>query len=607
MTRTLWKSGQLIKICINKTNKIKKHNKQNKINKTNERKREMKKKFARILAAGLAACMMTGCSVGQKTDTPAETSKGASQAETIGGQETEGEKKDTVVYGTPTAPVGTFLPILSYMGSDTALEKLIYASLLTFDSDGSLKPYLAESYTVSEDQKTIDFKIRQGVKWQDGENFTMDDLIFTLEQTAKSSSDSDKVSSLKGFEEFKNGQADSISGVTVLDGNVLRLELTEPYAPFLTDFGTYGIMPEHIWGEIPQEEWEKQLLNYPVGCGPYKVTKFEPGQYVSLEAHDDFFEGAPNIDNFILKVVNQDAISAELVSGNIDIVDVKELRSSEVEELEAQGFAKYSIPDNMYQYISFNLRRPVFQDKNLRQAILYAIDRALILDTIVEGRGKLLDSPFLPGSWASPAEGELNNYAYNPEKSKELLEASGWTDADGDGVRENADGEKLQFTIRCSNDSKTRENAVLYAKECLAEVGIHVGVSIEEDSVVADDCIYNHNFEMYALNCYFSDDPNPYGWWHSDSASDEPGVGSFNFGAYKNDLVDENIEKGMKTTNQEERKEYYLNVAKQINEDVPMIFLYAQDREIMCNPKLENFDPYTFNIFCDIWEWDFAQ
>jgi peptide/nickel transport system substrate-binding protein len=63
----------------------------------------------------------------------------------------------------------------------------------------------------------------------------------------------------------------------------------------------------------------------------------------------------------------------------------------------------------------------------------------------------------------------------------------------------------------------------------------------------------------------------------------------------------------MKTTNQEERKEYYLNVAKQINEDVPMIFLYAQDREIMCNPKLENFDPYTFNIFCDIWEWDFAQ
>ena len=166
-------------------------------------------------------------------------------------------------------------------------------------------------------------------------------------------------------------------------------------------------MPEHIWGEIPQEEWEKQteLLNYPVGCGPYKVTKFEPGQYVSLEAHDDFFEGAPNIDNFILKVVNQDAISAELVSGNIDIVDVKELRSSEVEELEAQGFAKYSIPDNMYQYISFNLRRPVFQDKNLRQAILYAIDRALILDTIVEGRGKLLDSPFLPGSWASPAEG----------------------------------------------------------------------------------------------------------------------------------------------------------------------------------------------------------
>ena len=155
------------------------------------------------------------------------------------------------------------MPILSYMGSDIALEKLIYASLFTFDSEGSLKPYLAESYTVSEDQKTIDFKIRQGVKWQDGEDFTMDDLIFTIESAAKSVEDFEKVAYVKGAAEYKDGQADSISGVSVPEENVLRLELTEPYAPFMADFGTYGIIPKHVWSEIPQEEWEKQteLLN----------------------------------------------------------------------------------------------------------------------------------------------------------------------------------------------------------------------------------------------------------------------------------------------------------------------------------------------------------
>ena len=433
-------------------------------------------------------------------------------------------------------------------------------------------------------------------------------MIFTFEAIAKSADDFGKISYVKGAQEFRDGTADSISGITTPDENSVKLELTETYAPILKQLGTYGILPEHIWGEIPQENWETQteLLNYPIGCGPYQVTKYESGQYVQLEAFEDFFGGAPKIKNFIYKVVNQDAISAELVNGNVDVVNVKELRTSEIEELEEAGLTKYSVPDEMYQYISFNLRLPIFQDKNLRQAMVYAIDRKLMLETIVEGRGVLLDSPFLPSGWANPAEGELNDYAYDPDKAVELLEASGWTDTDGDGIRENAAGEKLQFTLRCSNDSKTRENAVLYVKECLAKVGIDIEVSIEEDAVVAEDCIYNHNFEMYALNCYFGDDPDPYGWWHSDSASDEPGVGSFNFGSYKNDIVDENIEKGLTTMDQSERQAYYLEVAKQINEDVPMIFLYVQDREIMCNSDLEGFEPYTFNIFYNVHNWQFA-
>ena len=309
----------------------------------------------------------------------------------------------------------------------------------------------------------------------------------------------------------------------------------------------------------------------------------------------------------MIKVVNADAIVAELTSGNIDFVDVKELNSTEVDELEEEGFTRYSIADEMYQYISFNMRLPIFQDKNLRQAMTYTIDREAILANIVEGRGTLLNAPFIPGGWADPDVSELNTYDYNEEKAIELLEESGWTDADGDGIRENADGEKLQFTRRCSNDSKTREKAVLYVKECLAKVGIDVEVSVEEDGVMAEDCIYNHNYEMYALNCYFGEDPDPYFWWHSDSASDEPGTASFNFGSYKNDLVDANIIAGQQTMDQEERSALYLDVAKQINEDAPMIFLYVQNREIMCNSNLEGFDPGTFNLFYNVANWTFAE
>ena len=112
---------------------------------------------------------------------------------------------------------------------------------------------------------------------------------------------------------------------------------------------------------------------------------------------------------------------------------------------------------------------------------------------------------------------------------------------------------------------------------------------------------------MYALNCYFSSDPDPYSWWHSDSATDEPGVGSFNFGSYKNDDVDEYIIEAEKTMDQNERAAYYLKVAKQINEDAPMIFLYVQNREIMTNPNLKGFDPGTFNVYYNVANWEMTE
>ncbi len=562
---------------------------------------KMKKMGIRFLALFLALGLLSSCGVGSKTPSAGQKSQSTTQSS---GEQKEKTGKTSVIYGTPTAPGGTFNPLLDYLGSDKLIDSIVYASLLKMKPDGSFEGYIAKDFQISEDQKTIRFQINDNIKWQDGEPLTMDDIVFSIQAVGKTDDDASKIERIVGAKDYIEGKAKTISGIKV-NGQELTIELDETYAPFLADIGVMGIIPKHIWEKTPQEQWKNQtkLLNNPVGCGPYQVVSYKDGESVTLEAYDDFFEGRAKIDTFVLKVVNQDAISAELSSGNIDIVDVKELKSDEVASLEKAGFQKYSIADYMYQYIAFNLRMPIFQDKNLRQAFLYAIDRKSILDNIVEGRGSLIDAPFIPNTWSAPDANALNPYAYNPAKAEELLEASGWKDTDGDGIRENKDGKKLQFTLRCSNDSKTREHAVLFAKECLKKVGIDVKVSIEEDAVVAEDCIYNHNFEIYALNCFFGKDPNPFFWWHSRSAFDEKGVPSFNFGAYKSDVVDKAIEKGVSTMDQAQRKAAYLEVAKQINADAPMIFLYVQDREILCNPKLKNFDPGTFNIFYNAEKW----
>lgn len=557
----------------------------------------MKRKFlSLLLVLTLLGGILTGCGVGDKSN---------------GGASNEGEVKvkDTVVYGTPTEPTGIFVPMLTASGSDDDINRMIYLSLLRTAPDGSVEPYLAEKYEIGEDQKSLTYTLRENVKWQDGEPVTVEDVQFTLEALAKSVHDFGDLGPLVGALDFREGKTETIEGVKILDERTIKLEFEKPYGPVLKKLSSNGILPKHIWGEIPMENWEKEtkLLQNPIGAGPYKVVKYEPSQYVQLEANENFFGGAPKIKKFIYKVVNLDTLSAELSKGTVDIASVKELRTSEIEELEKSGMKKYSIPDKMYQYVSLNMRRPVFQDKNLRQAIMYAIDRKSIIENILEGRGMLVDGPFLPTGWAAPGKDELNHYDYNKEKSIELLEASGWTDKDGDGVRENDKGDRLSFTLRCSNDSKTRENAVLYVKEALKEVGIEIEVSIEEDGFIVEDCIYNHNFDMYALNCYFGDDPDITSWWYSAEAFDEPGHPSWNFGGYKNEITDEFIEKSSATMDEAERKEYLLGAAKQINEDAPMIFLYVQDCDLMTNGKLEGFNPYTFNYFYEVEKWEYAK
>ena len=543
-----------------------------------------------LLVAAMTLGLLTGCGAGA-------TEESGEAATAV---------KDTVVYGTTTAPAGVFLPTLVYVGTDMKVNDLVYASLLQMKPDGSLECYLADDYNV--DGNTITFTLKEGVKWHDGEDVTVDDVVFTLESVAKSDNASSRVSNIAGVQDFIDGKTDSISGITT-DGNTITIELSETFSPFLVQVGTYNIFPEHIWGEIPYDEWETntELLNNPVGCGPYKMAEYNSEESVELEAYDEFFGGEPEIENFIVKVVNADAIAAEVTAGNIDFVSAKELTKTEVEELEAEGYTKYSVADETYQYLSFNLRLPIFQDKNLRQAFAYAIDREAIVENIVEGRGVVVHTPLSPASWACADNSEINTYEHNTEKAIELLEESGWTDSDGDGIRENADGEKLQFTIKVSNDSETRVNAILYAKECLAEVGIEVEVDAREDGVICEETLANHDYELLALNAYYGDDPDPYFYWHSSSASDEPGEWSFNVGGYINDVVDESIIGARQTMDQEERAEYYLTMSQQINEDMPMLFLYAQNFEIICNPDLQGVEPGTVNILYNVSNWSYAE
>lgn len=548
-----------------------------------------KKLLSVALAAVLSASLLVGC--GNK-----------------GGGSSSGEAKDTIVYSMNTAPEGIFNPLISNVNIDKYVTSVVYASLMTVNDKGEQEPYLATESKVSDDMKKITYTLSDKAVWHDGEKVTANDVAYTFKAMADPNYTGGyygDVQAVKGAEAYHNGEAEDIEGIKVIDDKTIEIEFEKVYAPGVTNLGNVEIIPEHIWSKVDPGEWTKQteLLNNPVGCGPYKLTEYKTGSHVKFEAATDFFGGEVKTPNLVFKAINADTTQAEFKGGNIDIANVEPLRQADIDALTSEGLKTVSYDNYMFTYMGFNLRKESLKDVKVRQAIMYAIDRQSILDNIVEGRGSVVNAPLLPSSWAYPEESELEQYKYDVEKAKSLLKEAGWEDKDGDGIVENANGEKLELTIDCQNDHEVRQKTATAIQESLKAAGIAVEIDTMEYSALMDKAVANHDFDLYMMGNTLSLDPDPKPMWASTAISNEPGVIGYNIVAYNNPETDKLIEEGNATLDQNERKSIYGEFAKILNRDVPEAYLFCQNVERVYNPGLEGYKPSTFNEFYNVHNW----
>lgn len=548
-----------------------------------------KKLLSVALAAVLSASLLVGC--GNK-----------------GGGSSSGQAKDTIVYSMNTAPEGIFNPLISNINIDKYVTSVVYASLMTVNDKGEQEPYLATESKVSDDMKKITYTLSDKAVWHDGEKVTANDVAYTFKAMADPNYTGGyygDVQAVKGAEAYHNGEAEDIEGIKVIDDKTIEIEFEKVYAPGVTNLGNVEIIPEHIWSKVDPGEWTKQteLLNNPVGCGPYKLTEYKTGSHVKFEAATDFFGGEVKTPNLVFKAINADTTQAEFKGGNVDIANVESLRKADIDALTSEGLKTVSYDNYMFTYMGFNLRKESLKDAKVRQAIMYAIDRQSILDNIVEGRGSIVNAPLLPSSWAYPEESELEQYKYDVEKAKSLLKEAGWEDKDGDGIVENANGEKLELTIDCQNDHEVRQKTATAIQESLKAAGIAVEIDTMEYSALMDKAVANHDFDLYMMGNTLSLDPDPKPMWDSAAISNEPGVIGYNIVAYNNPETDKLIEEGNATLDQNERKSIYGEFAKILNRDVPEAYLFCQNVERVYNSGLEGYKPSTFNEFYNVHNW----
>ena len=465
---------------------------------------------------------------------------------------------DTIILGS-IGDASNLLPVLASDSASNEIAGLVYNGLVRYDKDLQIEGDLAEKWDISEDNLTFTFYLRRDVKWHDGTPFTAEDVLFTYRTYI------DPNVPTAYAERYRQ-----VETAEVLDPYTFRVTYREPLATALISWG-FNILPKHLLeGE---DITQSPLTSSPVGTGPYRFGEWRRGERIVLTANPDYYEGQPYISRLLYRIIpDPSTMFLLLQSGDLDYMGLTPLQYARQTDTLAfnRRFNKFRYPAFGYTYLGYNLRRPMFQDKRVRQALSYAINKEELIDGVLLGLGQVATGPFKPGTWVYNPD--VRTYPFDPQKAREMLAEAGWRDTDGDGWLDR-DGQRFSFTIMTNqgNDQRIKSGEIIQRR--LREVGIDVRLRVMEWASFLKEFVNPGNFDAIIMGWTIPIDPDGYDVWHSSKTS----PGELNFINFKNAEVDELLERGRRTLDQEERTKIYHRFQEILAEEQPYTFLYVPD------------------------------
>jgi len=453
-------------------------------------------------------------------------------------------------------------PILSQTNDvDRDIVKLVFSSLLTFDHNHNLVGQLAEKWDISEDQKSYTVFLRHDVQWHDGQNFTADDVVYTFQ--------------LIQNPQYPGTLADNWRDVTVekIDDYTVKFTLPDVFSPFLVNLTT-GILPYHILKDVAPGKIDQIDFNLrPIGTGPYKIDtiKYDRAQnkYNSIElaAFDNYFDQKPNISYITVKFYSTyqelyQAYNAREINSISRILTADwPMISNTVSNLQF-----YDIALPQYTAIFINQDgKALLRDPYVKEAMTYSLNREEILQNILSGKGKVVDTPILDGFLGHNPD--ILHIYQDEDKARSLLEAGKWSDVDGDGIREK-DGVRLIVRL-VTSDNPDFVLAANLIQKYWKEVGFDVQFASYNIGDLENNFIETRNYDCLLFGENLGQDPDPYPYWHS-TQIENPGL---NLSQYTNIEVDKYLEEGRHSNDTDIRIHNYLPFQEVIFDDKPAIFL----------------------------------
>jgi len=459
------------------------------------------------------------------------------------------------------------------------ITKLIYEGLFELDNTMTPELLLAESYEFNKGKGSVDIKLKSGVKWHDGKDFTADDVRFTI--TALKAA---------GTKCLYAEQVSNISGTSVKDDDEIVIYFNDENNVSLDQL-TFPVLPEHRYSDIYYSKTPEDDFR-PVGTGPYEYKKFSEAAYLELGAYQDYHgQKAQNSIKFIV-LSNRDNANRLVESSNISVLFSKE--AGRAAKISKKNMDTVDFPANEVEYIGYNMESPGTSKKSVRKAIAYAIDTKTIIEECYYNSGLQNDNLYFPGYLGIKSEKDA--YTYSTGKAAALLKRAGYKDRDNDGYLESTDGTRLTINIAVDSGNASRISAAEYIKDFLDNLRIDTYI-IEGDWNAYLARLNSKNYDIFIGGLKYTES--------MDMRVILSGEGQSNYTGYKNGKMDDMLDEMRSGITIEEMRSLYGEIKELSKEELPYYCLLYKTYGAIKAPALQGeVTPLFFDLYygCENWK-----
>lgn len=464
----------------------------------------------------------------------------------------------------------TLNPGMAILTEAYTIFELVYDAMYDLNLDGSFTLSLADSVSVSDDGLVYTYKIRDGIKWHDGQPLTADDIAFTYNLYK----DTPEYPYLNGY---YTTYFESIEA----KGNEVILTLNEAIPNIESQLVFLYILPKHIWENENKIEFENTTM---IGSGPFKMAEYVQNEFVRLTANKEHFSTPPKVDEVVFQTFeNQDALVQAIKTGQLDMIT--EMPNTAAETLKAEGNVEVvvgaplapGVTDIIFNQVApencptdaggLCTGHPALRDKNVRLAMAHATDKQKLIDLILLGLGNpgLTLIPDGLGVWYNDS---LTDYSYDVAEANKILDDAGYLDTDGDGVREMPDASQpLNFRLNWPSDSIVAPRTAELLSEMWGEIGISLELQAVDPDALTAQCCPAFDFDIMIWG--WAADPDPSSLLYVYTSEAIPS-GSSETG-YSNPAYDELYAKQQTTLDFNARKDIVWEMQKIVHDDVVYI------------------------------------